>query len=193
MRSSFYAASALGALLLATGAQAQNSPAAQANTASRAATATAAQSRSASGALSATDQEFLRQTAQGADYELAMAKLAEQKATRQDIKQYAQTLVSDHDRLNTALHDLAQKMGVQLPSQMSQQQQDKMSHLQGLSGNAFDQAYLADTRSVNSQDKTELQKETSSAQNLDVRAFAQQMQAADAKHQQMAQTLQGHG
>ena len=180
---------ALGALLLATGAQAQSNPAGQANSATHAATQTATESQHNGGTLSSTDKKFLSDVAQGAKYELALAKLAEQKATKPDIKHYAQTVINDHEQLNSSLHQLAQKKDVQLPTQMTQQQQTEVNRLKGLSGTAFDQAYQTETRRINSQDKAELQKEINSTQNSDVKTFAQQMQQADAKHQQMAQTL----
>ena len=190
MKLTFLAAPSLVGLCLAT-AHAQTSSAGQANMSSQNATMTASQSQP--GSLSAKDKKFLRHTAQGADYELTIGKLAEKKAAKPDVRQYAQTIVSDHEKLNASLDRIAQKNEVNLPSHLRREQEQKVDHLKTLNGAAFDRAYLAQMKRVNSQDKSEIQKEINTTTNSQVKAFTRQMQTADAKHLQMAERLQGQG
>ncbi len=124
---------AFGAMIFACGAQAQT--------------------------VSTGDQKFLQNEAQGTAYELAIAKLAAQKATQPDIKNYAQMIIQDHEQLNTQLQQLAQSKGVSLPSSMTAEQQTKLTRLQGLTGQEFDRQYENDTTQVNGQDKSEDQQE----------------------------------
>ena len=131
------------------------------------------------GSLSQTDQSFLKDSAQGANYELALANLAKQKASKPDIRLYAQTLVTDHDKLK----------GVQLPTGMSKDDQSKLDHMKSLSGSAFDHAFTTEEARINAQDKEVEEKEIGSTQDNDVKAFVQQMQVADANHQKMSQGL----
>ena len=141
------------------------------------------------GTLSQTDQAFLKDSAQGANYELALANLAKQKASKPDVRLYAQTLVTDHDKLNAGLTHLAQQKGVQLPSGMSKDNQSKLNHMKSLSGSAFDHAFTTEEARINAQDKEVEEREIGATQDNDVKAFVQQMQVADANHQKMSQGL----
>lgn len=140
-------------------------------------------------AVSTTDQTFLQKQAQGTSYELAIAKLAAQKATKPDMRNYAQMVVTDHDQLNSQLQQLAQSKGVTLPSTMTAKQQANLSNLQDLTGSAFDRQYLNETTRINKEDKQQDQQELSATQDFSVRSFVQTLQSADQKHYKAAQNL----
>ena len=139
--------------------------------------------------VSERDSKFLQTESQGAAYELAIAKLATQKATASDIKSYAQMVVSDHDQLNTELHQLASSKGVDLPADMTSKQQSDLQHLQGLSGDAFDRAYKEETTRVNGEDVKEDAAELAATGDADIRGFVQKLRAADVKHEEAGQKL----
>ena len=182
---------ALAAALLASSAYAQGGPAGQMNP-SRRLPDTSAMPQPPSGTLqSNNDRKFLQQAAQGADYELAIAKLAEQKATRENIKAYSKDVVDAHEQLNSSLHQLAQDKGIKLPKTMTKQQQAQLSHLKSLNGTAFDQAYEKETIRINREDKKDLHREAASTKDEDIKDFVEKMQSVDAKHEEMAKTLQG--
>jgi putative membrane protein len=145
------------------------------------------------GALSPADRRFLERTARGSAYELAIAQLATQKATRDDIKQYAQKLITDHDALNATLQQTAQAKGVTLPTALNKRQQTELQRLQGLSGADFDRAYLTDASRVNAGNRQSLQHEVSTTQDPQIRQLAMQFQSADQQHEAMAQSLRGAG
>ncbi len=181
MRLNYCLAPALAALLLAANAQAQGTSAAQ-----PAATSTAPAS---SKALSSTDKRFLQHAARGAEYELTIAKLAEQKAGSENVKQYSQMVVSDHEQLNSQLQQVAENHGMQLPTDMTRKQQEKARYLEGFSGTSFDREYEREIKRINKEDRADLRKEIKSTNDPSVKAFARKMQEADAKHQKMAQQL----
>jgi len=136
-----------------------------------------------------SQSKFLKTQSQGAAYELAIAKLAEQKATSPEIKSYAQMVAADHESLNSELHKLASSKGVDLPAEMTGKQQSELKTLQGLSGSAFDSAYKKETTRINDEDKKEDQSEMSSVTDPDIRSFVQKLQAADTKHYQAGEKL----
>ena len=182
MRISLLAATTLVALSLTGAAYAQSSSTNQAAT-------TAA--NSSQGTLSSTDKSFLQEAADGADYELSLANLAEQKASKQDVKNFAQELVKDHGTLNSSLQEIADKHGMQLTPSLNAVQKAKMAAMRELSGTAFDKAFLAEMTRINREDKSKLHQEVASTKDQSVKQFAEQMQKSDAKHEQMSQKLEG--
>lgn len=151
--------------------------------------ATPAFAQSGTTPLAAKDQQYLRQTAQGADYELAISKLALQKSQRSDIRGYAQHIVTDHEQANGKLQQVAMQNGVQLPTGMTTAQQAEYAKLQGLSGHAFDSAYVAAVKSINQNDSSQFSSETAELSSPQLKSMAQDMHKTDEKHAQEAQTL----
>jgi putative membrane protein len=84
---------------------------------------------------------FLRVAGQDGRAEVALAELAATKAQSPDVKAYAERLHRDHEKANTELDTLAQQMNVTV-SDPSSAQQDVERRLEGLSGAAFDRAYI---------------------------------------------------
>lgn len=84
---------------------------------------------------------FLRVAGQDGRAEVALAELASTKAQSSDVKAYAAMLRRDHEKANTELEALAKQMNVTV-SDPSTAQQDVKRRLQGLSGEAFDRAYI---------------------------------------------------
>lgn len=168
----------------------QSGVAGQANQASQ--TAAAVANNTDPAPLTEMDKNFLRDVARGANFELAMAKLAEQKAHHADVKVYSRTVAHDHEQMNGALHQLAQKSGYSLPTGMAPDQQTVLNRLGALNGEAFDKAYVQALKEINGRDSSAMKKELDTTQNTAVKAFIQQMQAADSKHEEMAKKLQGY-
>lgn len=140
--------------------------------------------------LTSNEKGFLTRTAHRANYELAISRLALQKANRQDIKSYAQTVISDHQRLNRQLQQVSTANNFTLPTGMTKSEHQKYQSLDGKSGKSFDQAYINDIKGVNShdvaQEKAELDK---IADNPQLRSVVEQMHRTDQQHRQMARNL----
>jgi putative membrane protein len=140
-------------------------------------------------AVSSADRSFLAHEAQGNAYELAIAQLAAQKASRDDIKTYAQRVVSDHETANTALQQLAQGKGVTLLQGMTGDEQTRFAGLQNLRGADFDRAYLKETTRINAEDKRDFAKEGRQTHDPEIRAYVQRFSAMDAQHERAAKAL----
>ena len=141
-------------------------------------------------AVSASDRSFLQHEAQGAAYELALAQLAAQKATRDDVKNYAQQIISDHEQANAALGQLAQSKGVPLPKDLSSDDQTRLAGLQNLQGNDFDRSFVKEAVRINQEDKRDFAKEAKTTHDPEVRAYVKQFSAVDQKHAAEARQLQ---
>jgi len=94
------------------------------------------------GNLTAMDAKFLMDAAMGNNAEIMMSQLAVQKAGSPDVKSFAQMMVDHHTRANQELAQMAQQMGMTLPSGVAPNNQILMAGLQNLSGADFDMAYI---------------------------------------------------
>jgi len=95
-----------------------------------------------SGTLNKTDQRILGDLAQANLDEVAAAQIAQQKAQNDQVKNFAQQMITDHGQALKDVQALAQAKGVTLPTGPDSQQQKMDDKLNGLSGAAFDKAYL---------------------------------------------------
>jgi putative membrane protein len=89
------------------------------------------------------DKMFLRQAAEGGIAEVRFGQLAVQKASSDDVKNFAQKMVDDHTKLNSDIATVADAMGVMLPKSMNKEDQAEYDKLNALSGNDFDTEYLS--------------------------------------------------
>jgi putative membrane protein len=88
------------------------------------------------------DEQFMKDAASDGTAEVELARLAVEKATRPEVKSYAQMLVDDHTRANDELKGLAAQKNVTLPAEPKAEQKATRDRLSKLSGAAFDHAYV---------------------------------------------------
>lgn len=89
------------------------------------------------------DRMFLRGAAESGIAVVKFSQLALEKSPSEDVKTFARSLVDDHTKLNADMGKVADSLGVMLPKDMNKADKAEYSKLQGLSGNDFDNAYLA--------------------------------------------------
>lgn len=87
-------------------------------------------------------QDFVKHAAQGGMAEVSISKLAADKASDPDVKQFAQRMVDDHSKANAELTGLASSKGILLPSSPDPKHQALMDRLAKLSGPEFDRTYM---------------------------------------------------
>jgi putative membrane protein len=80
--------------------------------------------------------------------DIDQAKLALKKTSSQQVKEFANQMISDHTNLQKSVSDLAKKLGVApedsaTSKQLKQQADDETSKLKSLHGNAFDKEYAS--------------------------------------------------
>ena len=91
--------------------------------------------------LNTSDRTFVHQLAIGNMAEIDLGKLAQQKASGEAIKNFAQTMVNDHQEAGRRLADLANAASLQLPNGLDDEHRALREHLDKLSGTDFDVAY----------------------------------------------------
>jgi putative membrane protein len=119
-----------------------------------------------------TDQQFLLKAAQGGMTEVELGKLAQEKGSAADVKQFGSHMVMDHSKANANLKSLADKKGVTIPTALDAKHQAMVDKFQHLSGQAFDKAYVKAMVKDHEKDAAEFRQASTSAQDPDVKAFA---------------------
>jgi putative membrane protein len=90
----------------------------------------------------AADQTFITRATRGGLAAIEMARLAEQKAGSQSVREFARQMIMDHEQTNRALHGLAENDGASAPDQLEAENRQTRDALGRLSGAEFDIEYL---------------------------------------------------
>jgi putative membrane protein len=139
--------------------------------------------------LSAADRDFLLKAASGGMAEIQVAQLAQQRASSQQVRQFATRMITDHTQINAALQQIAEEANIELPTQPTGKDAMAGRRLSGLNGTAFDQAYSQAELLDHQQDVALFRKEANSGQDPALKAFAQDTLPTMLQHLQLAQAL----
>jgi putative membrane protein len=139
---------------------------------------------------SSSDRKFMMEAAAGGMAEVAMARLATERASSDAVKQYAQHMIDDHTKANDELMQIASAKGVTLPTGPDAKHQALMAKMQALSGAAFDAEYIKNSGVKDHENMEKLfQKESTGAKDADARAFASKTLPAVQEHLRMAREM----
>jgi putative membrane protein len=89
------------------------------------------------------DAKFAVDVADGGMAEVELGKLAQQKATNPQIKEFAGMMVTDHSAANNKMKNIAKDKGITLPQVLGNYQQKLKKEISDKSGKDFDRAYVA--------------------------------------------------
>jgi putative membrane protein len=137
--------------------------------------------------LAQEDMEFATKAAQGGLKEVRLGELAQQQAERDEVRQFGQRMVEDHGQANDQLMQIAQDKGIELPQELSQEDQQLYDELQQKSGAEFDQAYMDEMVRDHEEDVEEFRQYVEAGQDPDLTGFAEQTLPVLEEHLQLAQ------
>jgi len=135
-------------------------------------TAQGATNTSNNGSLTGFDNRWLSQAAAGSLQEITVGGLAETNSTNADVQAFGARLVQDHSAAYQMAQELADTNGVTIPTELSSLQQHKVQLLAGLTGSAFDAAFLRLMVRDHIQDIQLYETEAVRGRNADLRAYA---------------------
>jgi putative membrane protein len=138
--------------------------------------------------VSATDRKFMEDAARGGMAEVQLAQMAQQKASRQEVKDYARKLEQDHTQANDKLKSIAQQRQIQLSTDIGEHQQ-MVSRLSNLSGDEFDRAYMRMMVQDHKKDIKEFQRESNRSIDSDLKEFASTTLPTLQQHLQSAEQI----
>jgi putative membrane protein len=93
--------------------------------------------------LSKQDAQSMQKLAEADRAEVAAGKMAQQKASSEQVKKFAEHMVQDHGKMLDEKQEMAQSKGVKLPQSPDKKHQAAMKKLQDASGTEFDRQYMA--------------------------------------------------
>jgi putative membrane protein len=127
------------------------------------------------------------EAAMGGMAEVEVGQLASDKAQSDSVKQFAKRMVTDHGKMNDELKTLAQNKNISLPSDSGAKHKATKERLAKLSGAAFDKAYMQEMLTDHRKDVGEFQKQSRTAKDPDVKAWAAKTLPTLEEHLQLAQ------
>jgi putative membrane protein len=129
--------------------------------------------------------------ARGGMLEVQMGRLAADKATSPEVKQFGERMVTDHGQLGQKLQQLASNLNLTPEQQLSPEQQNAVSRLQNLSGKAFDREYIKAMVADHVKDISEFQRAANQASNADIKQFASEALPMLQEHLKLAREIAG--
>jgi putative membrane protein len=118
------------------------------------------------------DKTFVGKVSQGGMYEVELGKVAENKATAQDIKDSANTEVHDHMLVGDKLKSIMEANGMTFPTSLNAEFQARLDKMSALPADQLDAAYLTDMKKIHNADGAAFSKEAKEGTNPDLKAFA---------------------
>jgi putative membrane protein len=140
--------------------------------------------------LSGGERKFMEKAAAHGLAEVELGRLAQDKATREEVKQFAQRMVQDHGKANEELKQVASAKGVELPAAPDKSHQKKMEKMQKLSGDQFDREYMKDMVKDHKNDVSEFRKQAKGAKDSQVKEFAAKTLPTLEEHLKLAQATE---
>ncbi|MBX0332907.1 DUF4142 domain-containing protein [Pontibacter sp. HSC-14F20] len=122
-----------------------------------------------------TSQEFVQRAAASDMFEIQTGNMALQKSTMQEVRDFAQEIVTDHTASSQELMTLAQQKNLQVPTTLPQEKQAIVTRLDGKTDTPFDKDF-ADVQEDAHEEAVELYEQAvEDLEDTELRAFAQKI------------------
>ncbi len=137
--------------------------------------------------LTNADKQFMITAARTDMIEAHEGQMAESQAKREDVKDFAKTLVQDHTQSYEQLTALAAKTGVSIPTGINAAKDPGIAPLIRLNGDRFDRAFDRDEVAAHRRALALFKHEAASGHDPDVKAWAAQRIPVLEKHLHLAE------
>lgn len=141
------------------------------------------------GQQAAIDKMFVKKAMQDNLAQVQLGELTLKNSSNDQVKQFARKMIEDHTKLNEQMRPVGQQLGVEIPTDVSKKDKSLIGKMQGLTGPAYDQAYLKDVVKDHKQGLSEFKLEVSNGLDVGVKNVALQGSKTIQDHLQMAQQL----
>lgn len=140
--------------------------------------------------LNSDDLGFVNGAAKGGTTEIALGRLAAEKSSNPRVQAFANRMVRDHSEIDRKLATLAASKGVELPDGKGLMNDATYLELKVLSGKEFDKAYVKAMVADHKDDVSSFEKQSTAAQDPDVKRFAAKTLPTLQEHLTMIQKIQ---
>jgi putative membrane protein len=143
-------------------------------------------------AVSTADQNFMIKATQANLSEIDAARLAMQKSDNSDVRDYAHMIQSEHTNALDNLTNLMKDTGVAPPRAIPPEAQGDIDKMRELSGPDFDREFINMMVADHQKAVTMFREEIGTAQNSDVKKYAEDVLPKLEMHLEKAQHLQSN-
>ena len=140
-------------------------------------------------AASNPDASFYKHAAEGGIAEVELGNLAQKKSQNSSVQDFGAMMVKDHSQANDKLKSLASSKGVSLPKSASIGQGAEKAKLEVMSGQTFDKSYIKGMIKDHKEDIAEFNKEATSGQDPDAKAYAAETLPTLKEHLQKIESI----
>ena len=123
-------------------------------------------------AASNSDASFYKNAAEGGIFEVDAGRMAQEKGSSQQVKDFGSMMVKDHTAASDKLQSLASSKNITLPTSAGAVQMAAEAKLKMLSGTLFDKSYVKSQVAAHQKTIVLFQKEASSGRDSDAKTFA---------------------
>lgn len=135
------------------------------------------------------DSDFAVEAADAGLAEIELGKLALERASDPRIKEFAKTMVDEHNKANDELMTIAAKKNLTLPPVPSADHAENMRELQEKSGDDFDRQYIDQMVKDHNRVVSMFENASENASDPDIRSFAAKTLSTLKDHQENAKEL----
>jgi putative membrane protein len=135
------------------------------------------------------DKIFAQKAAAGGMAEVQLGKMAVERATSPDVKQFGQRMVTDHEKANRELTALVEQKGLAVPTAPDPKHQEEATKLATLQGATFDRAYLQQMVQDHEADVSLFRTQATEGQDPELKSFATKTLPTLEEHLKLVQDL----
>lgn len=141
-------------------------------------------------ALTDNEQDFLEDAIQGSYAEIEGSRLALEKTEDPKVRDFAQMMIDDHQKMVDEASELARKKGMTPPDGPSAMQTTEVTALKALTGGAFDAMYINRIGVASHESTVEMFEQASQeVQDSDLQAMISETLPKLREHLKMARTI----
>ncbi len=118
------------------------------------------------------DAEFTTKAAAGGMAEVELGRLAIEKSTNMQIKEFATMMVNDHGKANEELKMIATSKNISLPTKLDEDHQKMWDNLNAKTAKDFDKKYVDDMIDGHKKMLDLLEKQAKDGVDTELKAFA---------------------
>jgi putative membrane protein len=121
----------------------------------------------------AADQQFVMNVAKDGIAEVELGKLASQKASNEQVKQFGQRMADEHGKANDELKKLASEKHITIPNELDSKHKGTVDKLSKLTGDAFDKAFTQEMMNGHKKAVSTFKNESKSGKDPEIKAWAE--------------------
>jgi len=136
-------------------------------------------------------EDFMTEAAKGGMEEIELSKLALNKATNKEVRDFAQKMIADHTKASNELKALAAKKKFTLPATLTPEQISMATDMAKVASDEFDKEYVDAMVKDHEKDVSLFDAQSKNGTDADAKAFAAKTLPTLQMHLTMIKELQG--